>query len=127
MLRPSNLAFNDVWLKENNKLNIRAGYETPLISLAIPLRDFAYTAFLQVTSGSTVQVWALASSREEHNQTQARLFAGAVDRLSNIPKQVLQVSLSSCRLFPRHECFHKQTLLYLQQENNQIQWFSVET
>ncbi|KAL0039683.1 hypothetical protein WJX77_005068 [Trebouxia sp. C0004] len=44
----------------------------------------------RVTIGSIAQVWALASSREEHNQTQAKLFAGAVDRLSSIPKQLLQ-------------------------------------
>jgi len=36
----------------------------------------------------------MQASREEHNQRQAELFADAVERLSNNPKSVLQVSIT---------------------------------
>ena len=47
---------------------------------------------VQALQALTARCVALASSREEHNQIQAQLFADAVARLTKMPKFVLQVN-----------------------------------
>lgn len=56
-------------------------------------RALQKTALLQikVLRAATTRCAALPSSREEHNQIQAQLFADAVARLSKMPKFVIQV------------------------------------
>lgn len=56
--------------------------------------QYAPQGQVQAAGKSVAPNQSLAPSREEHNQRQAHLFADAVERLSDVPKQVLQVSPS---------------------------------
>lgn len=56
--------------------------------------QYAPQGQVQAAGKSVAPNHSLAPSREEHNQRQAHLFADAVERLGNVPKQVLQVSPS---------------------------------
>ena len=65
-----------------------------LLVLTKIIEFFRPTALLHVQDlqAFKTRCAALASSREEHNQKQAHMFADAVARLTKMPKFVVQVS-----------------------------------